>query len=293
MSVLPHSEHACPTFSQYMSVVAWPAVDGADDIREREAFQHSVRKLVEMSLKVVLFPDDSPLSSGDDVWVYKTRTPFAMGKIEQFNEQTKRYLVRYQDGSSYQVKRTRLIKVYPSGSIIVCADTDQYRRLGFSQIAGWAGGKVQSRGDSVLEIGCAEGDCTLALMNARPSCLVAVDKSDLCIEITTKKVADELARIGAAEEYQKMAVQVRSMDIFTANWKQELQFLEDSKRLVVFVDINGNRELPAVIRAIRKTEAELPECQMIIVKSSLLFSQLQKGVQLEELYKQHEDRIAR
>eukprot|EP00475_Leptophrys_vorax_P010913 TRINITY_DN17461_c0_g1_i2.p1 TRINITY_DN17461_c0_g1~~TRINITY_DN17461_c0_g1_i2.p1 ORF type:complete len:245 (+),score=61.08 TRINITY_DN17461_c0_g1_i2:105-839(+) len=229
------------------------------------------------------FPEyDSPLVKGDEVWVYKQRAPFAMGVVDSWDEDMKRYLVIYQDGSSYHVKRSRLIKVHTRG-LIVCADTDQYRRLAFTQTAAWQNGQIQTKGCSVLEIGCAEGDCTMAFLHAKCKDLIAVDKSETCVEITTKKVTEA---VQAKPHLEDANIQVKLMDIFSSvDWTECVHF-SAGKTVVVFVDINGNRELPAVIKALHVIEERLPSCELVIVKSSLLEKELrQDPARFEELFK--------
>jgi hypothetical protein len=204
---------------------------------------------------------------------------------------TRRILVRYPRGSTYHVKRSNLIPVLEPPSckclpvVLIMAETPDYRRAAVVHTC---------LGDSFLEIGCDYGACVNRVqralhdirsvprnpqdepMNLPPAdvgrvwCL-GVDKSTESIDIATKQfpsckfsVEDALTSEGIAK-----------LQILCAS------VLQTRHPSVVAIDINGNREIPAVLQCVDNIlnpgsdEWGLP--RLILVKSRLLHSALRSS----------------
>lgn len=204
---------------------------------------------------------------------------------------TRRILVRYPKGSTYQVKRSNLIPVLEPLTkndlpvVLIMAETPDYRRAAVVHTC---------LGDSFLEIGCDYGACVNRVqralhdvrsvpqnpqdepMNLPPAdvgrvwCL-GVDKSTESIDIATKQFP-----------FCKFSVE----DALTSDGIAKLQVLCSSvlqtrNPSVVAIDINGNREIPAVLQCVDNVmnppseEWGLP--RLILVKSRLLHSALRSN----------------
>jgi hypothetical protein len=198
---------------------------------------------------------------------------------------TRRILVRYSKGSTYQVKRSNLIPVLEpptSGIVLIMAETPDYRRAAVVHTC---------LGDSFLEIGCDYGACVNRVQRSlkdigsvpqdprdgplhlpplddgRVWCL-GVDKSTGSINVATNQfprckfsVEDALTSMGIAK-LQGLCV----------------SSLQKGHPSVVAIDINGNREIPAVLQCVDNIlnpgSAEWVLPRLILVKSRLLHSAL-------------------
>jgi hypothetical protein len=203
-----------------------------------------------------------------------------------------RVLVRYPKGSEYRVKRSNLIPVLEDCSrlVIIAAETPEYRRASVVHTC---------VGECFLEIGCDFGPTVDRVQRAltqvsavphvagklkedagvvpypndeRVFCL-GVDKSPESIDIAVSRFPDCCFSVEDALT-DEGTVRLRSL------CKNNLIC---GYPCVVAIDINGNREIPAVLQCIRHVmnpgknvdlSWKLP--RLIIVKSRLLYHELKR-----------------
>jgi len=192
-----------------------------------------------------------------------------------------RVRVRYPSGKRYHVRPQRLVRLYgrtaaefssevegAAGShavgevreaeaphrpvVLVCGETNHYRQLA----------RVQPRsGDRVLEVGSDFGHTTVNLAKA---CLtghvIALDKSASHVQ--------EAQRCHPALDF-------RCMDLFSDSAELAQLGPFDS----IFVDINGNRALGDVLRAISVLRVTFPSPpRLVVIKSRELHMELDQEV---------------
>jgi hypothetical protein len=176
------------------------------------------------------------------------------------NKQDPRFLVQYPKGSTYWVRQSNLIPVleYHSNLVIVTAETTDYRRTAIVHTT------VQ---DHFIEIGCDFG-ILVDLVQAKTS--LGIDKSETSIHIAKTKYPTKeflLKDIFAQQDHDDIDhnhhCQITS----------QLPYPDRKEPLVVAIDINGNRELPAVLRRIELVLTWSP--RLIIVKSRALYAIVQ------------------
>jgi len=202
-----------------------------------------------------------------------------------------RVLIQYPKGSQYKVRKANIApvlepKMNATGVILVVPETSEYRRMAVIHTC---------PEDSFLEIGCAFGDCTDRVRRAfveggavpqieerespfkqfqtsfndpiRVNCL-GVDKSEDSITTATHRFPETLFRvIQDALSYPKELEQLC------------FQHLKYGRPTVVAIDINGSRELPAVLQCIKVVidlfcDDSAPDTwpRLLIVKSRALYS---------------------
>lgn len=153
-----------------------------------------------------------------------------------------RIRVQYSNGSSYAV-HTHLLEaiLQETNQIVVYPETDLYRR-----------GCVIHTGeeDAFVEIGCGDGiTCDRVKKSGAESRAVwGIDKSDSCIESATKKFPN---------------CNFSKLDVL------ETSSLPDTPD-VVAIDINGNRELDAVLQVLSVT-VTVWKPHLVLVKSRTLY----------------------
>lgn len=210
-------------------------------------------------------PQPTQFASGDDVWVLTAKKAlFEPGVVQSFDNDSSspfcgRYQVRYNsDGSKYHVRPNRLLRIervcvdcngVAQKLVIVCDETRDYRRMA----------RVQTcPEDRVLEIGSSFGLTTSLIAEACPQgSVVGVDKSSECVERSRQTYPH---------------IRFEQIDILKN--EEALRTLVASCNKV-FVDINGNRELPTVLRLLSLLQAVGPD--VIVVKSRALHRQTLKG----------------
>lgn len=193
-----------------------------------------------------------PLAPGQRVWVCKSKGRkglhhelFLWGHIVE-DVDDGRFQVRYPKGSTYNVKASHLMPVHEDlhRAILVWPETDLYRRSC----------QVQTLPkESFLEIGCAAGMTCERLDCAR---VVGIDKSELCIRQAKEK------ELGHVEFYE--------WDVFEEEPPVELESFAPQ---IVAMDINGTRELPAVLNCLQVI-GRLWKPRLIVVKSRSLYAHL-------------------
>jgi hypothetical protein len=120
-----------------------------------------------------------------------------------------------------------------------------------------------------VEIGC---DFGILVDSVRCVTTLGIDKSETSIEIAKSRYPTRqfiLGDIFEAEEKDMIFQAIQS------NTRQVEEHNLHSSSLVVAIDINGNRELPAVLKCIEIMLELSP--RLIIVKSRELYTRLKKN----------------
>ena len=195
------------------------------------------------------FPEGKDLPPESLCWILMSK---GKGKRPQLSKRARivepcedgeRFLVRYPKGSTYRVRRTMVLPVleHEEKLIIVAPETSDYRRMAI----------VQTRPeDHFIEIGCDYGILPDSV-DAKSS--LGIDKSEESISI-------------ANERYPKGNYLLA--DIFDPEFELMVE-----QPLVVAIDINGNRALPAVIDCLQLVLDNLSP-RVVVVKSREMYSQL-------------------
>mmetsp|Transcript_1721 Transcript_1721/g.2469 ORF Transcript_1721/g.2469 Transcript_1721/m.2469 type:complete len:294 (-) Transcript_1721:70-951(-) len=168
----------------------------------------------------------------------------------------RRLTVQYPKGSTYNVKVDKLLPITQEDHlIIVSPETTDYRRLCIVQTP---------KDHSFVEIGC-DFALTVGNVNATEKKL-GIDKSPSSLEIARKNFP---------------ALDLEEVDFLTESRESLMNILErygmnDCNKLIVGIDINGNRELDAVVECLQRV-LDFWHPRLVIVKSRALF-----GVLLEQ-----------
>lgn len=157
--------------------------------------------------------------------------------------------VRYPFGSTYRVRRSNLVPVLEEarGLVLVAAETVDYRRVAV----------VHTRpSDHFLEVGCDFGtlvDSVDALTS------LGVDKSEESVGIARERYPQRDFLLG---------------DVFEDSDLGRIHGIMATRQpLVVAIDINGNRELPAVLKCIQLVMDSWSP-RLVVVKSRELHAKL-------------------
>ena len=171
---------------------------------------------------------------------------------EDGNEADDRLTVRYAKGSTYKVRTKHILPITKENNlIIVVPETVDYRRLCI----------VQTPQDhSFIEIGC---DFALTVGNVHCCKRLGIDKSPSSLEI-------------AKSNFPTLALE--EIDILLENQESLMQLLkryemDDTSKLIVGIDINGNRALNAVVDCLKRV-LDIWQPRLVIVKSRSLFQQV-------------------
>ena len=167
--------------------------------------------------------------------------------------------VEYKDGSHYHCRPQKLMPDFvmlgrqrglKKPVLVVCRETDMYRRTALTQC---------SENDVCIEIGCDFG-YTTHLLSTRCRMAYGIDKQE-----------DHVAK--ASETYKNNSTQFLAGDIFTdtAMLLEQLS-AETGGSVRIWLDLNGNRELEAVQRAIKLLASSALSPDLIVVKSRALYS---------------------
>jgi SAM-dependent methyltransferase len=195
-------------------------------------------------------PDRIKINVGDVVYVsLRSHRDTGRATVLEFisdpeSQYAGRYKVRYHhDGSTAHARVDRLAPVvtYPERCVIVCASTDDFRRLARAQLM---------RADHCLDIGCSYGRGT-AIMAQHCGSVIGID---LSVETV----------LAARKAYRH----IRFERLDAMKHVEELLTLgRDCSHL--FVDIGGNREVETLVTLLPHLERTL-SARMIVVKSSKL-----------------------
>mmetsp|Transcript_27966 Transcript_27966/g.47315 ORF Transcript_27966/g.47315 Transcript_27966/m.47315 type:complete len:287 (-) Transcript_27966:240-1100(-) len=234
---------------------------------------------------------------GSVVWVMMSGKPFAKAVVVPLDDASgafqDRIRVKYNDGSFYHCRPQRLRHIYgqqvaPDVSlpqhrtqIVVTAETKNYRHL--AQL-------LPCSGESALEIGSDLGSCTGVLQTAvggdgTKGGAVGVDKSPSsvkeskrrfphipfhCIDVLAHPDTLSLLSIEELDLREILSHSGVSSDMASSGSASSASSFD-----VVFVDINGNRMLEAVVRCIHLVfEYMNPPPRLIVVKSTELTNAL-------------------
>mmetsp|Transcript_6456 Transcript_6456/g.18455 ORF Transcript_6456/g.18455 Transcript_6456/m.18455 type:complete len:241 (-) Transcript_6456:1620-2342(-) len=163
--------------------------------------------------------------------------------ISEEPDEEGRIQVQYPSGSTYRVRRKNLMPTFEhlDNLIVVASETNDYRRMSI----------VHTRQeDHFIEIGCDFG-ILVDSVDAKSS--LGIDKSEESIKISRERYPDQKFLLG---------------DVFEANLE-----IEPRNPLVVSIDINGNRELQAVLKCIQLV-LDLWSPRLIMVKSRELHAKM-------------------
>ena len=210
-------------------------------------------------------------------------------------DEDRRILVRYPKGSTYRVRRTNLLPVLEDSQqsqskpplVIVSSETKDYRRVAITHTL---------PDDHFVEIGCDFGilcdsvDCKSAL---------GIDKSETSIGIARERYPNQTFWLCDIfeQEFETMMKSASSSSSSSSSFAGDKEDgrCEDTttssnqlktrdffqQPLVVAIDINGNRLLPAVIDCIQLVMDKLKP-RLIVVKSRELYSVLQQQQQQQQ-----------
>ncbi|GFH55078.1 hypothetical protein CTEN210_11554 [Chaetoceros tenuissimus] len=227
--------------------------------------------------KWILYPSPQPISYAKDTKVFiKTKSRREKGRIGTVvNQKDGRILVQIpitkpnSDSAVYQASHApkRLVPILTSDKngleVIVTRTTSHYRLLAASQLIST---------DYVLEIGCSNGEASLVIANyVEKGSLIGIDVSTEMIQQAQEKFRD----LG------KSNVSFHVVDPF-GDPKRALEIVTNHKgpnnsndRLVVFIDIGGNRDLESVVKMLHWVETKLNP-RLCIIKSEAMVDQIQQ-----------------
>jgi hypothetical protein len=217
-------------------------------IDEEEESSRHYRYIKFDQVETIFFPHDKPLPAETLCWVLLSK---GKEKGPQLSMRARivepcedgRMLVRYPLGSTYRVRREMLLPVleHEEKLVIVAPETSEYRRTAV----------VHTRQDDhFIEIGCDYG--------------ILVDSVDALSSLGIDKSEESIAI--ANERYPSGKYMLA--DIFDEAFQLEVE-----NPLVVAIDINGNRELPAVIDCLQIVLDKMSP-RIVVVKSRELYSEL-------------------
>lgn len=229
----------------------------SSDAAEEEAYRYVRYENAERAL----FPNDDDDDDNDNaaipvgalVWVLLSKGKKKVPKIHKRarvvlppepGDEEERVLVRYPNESTYRVRRKNLVPVFEDDAkrtILVASETNDYRRMSI----------VHTRGeDHFIEIGC---DFGILVDSVDAKSGLGIDKSEESIRIANERYPGQRFLLA---------------DVF----EDDLGIAVE-RPLVVSIDINGNRELPAVLKCIRFVlDAWSP--RMVFVKSRELHARM-------------------
>lgn len=209
------------------------------------------------------------------VWVCKSKGAnrrsnlFCRARVVELDDDdNQRIRVRYDSGSTYSVFCQRLIPVLETSTpdfsiidntavgiqqqqptVLVYSETIDYRRACITHCCD---------GEAFYEIGCAEGILISKIKeyNTNSDCIIGIDKSTVCIETANERypTCDFL-------EFDVLNTPIHK-------WPDELQ--KKAPSIVVAIDINGTRDLEAVLQCILIV-MNYWSPRLIVVKSRSLY----------------------
>lgn len=181
---------------------------------------------------------------------------FLRARVEAVVEDS-RIRVQYPSGSTYHCRPEALLPVLESAQhknlVIVASETPEYRRACVVHTL---------PGEDFLEIGCDFGITCHKVQQAtggntndlQQRHIWGIDKSPVSLDIARKRYPD---------------IPFFLCDVLLEKWPTALQTAQPS---VVAIDINGNRELPAVCACLEEVWKQF-QPRLVIVKSRELYRQ--------------------
>ncbi len=177
--------------------------------------------------------------------------------IQDHDPSSDRIMIQYPKGSTYRIRKEYLLPVLEDErQIVVSPETDLYRRLCWVHT---------QKMDSFVEIGCDFG-LTSGHVHVKQESKLGIDKSTTSIEIAKKNFPqDRFLEVDVLENSEE--------DMRDILETYKLRECDVEGGLVVAIDINGNRELEAVIQCLDRV-LKLWKPRLVIVKSRSLYSKL-------------------
>lgn len=173
------------------------------------------------------------------------------------DEDSDRITIQYPKGSTYHLRKAFLFPILTVDyNIIVADETDFYRRMCWVHTV---------ENDAFIEIGCDMG-FTVGEMTIVP-CRLGIDKSEVSLEQLRGKYSTcPILQMDLLEE------DVSVIQNLLMEKKMDAKSLEQQGgKLVVAIDINGNREIEGVVECLdRVLTCWSPK--LVIVKSRSLYS---------------------
>jgi len=172
---------------------------------------------------------------------------------ESSSESSDRITIQYPKGATYKLRKSYLLPIIRKAhQIVVSPETDLYRRLCWVHT---------QPNDAFIEIGCDYGFTSGAVVcNAK----LGIDKSEESLEIAKNNYPnDEFLEVDVLEQSRE------EMEDILIKYGLRGSGVDVEGGLVVAIDINGNRELEAVIECLKWWKPRL-----VVVKSRSLYSKL-------------------
>lgn len=232
--------------------------------------------------------DQLEMPIGQDVWVAKSKGQNRKQQQELFmrakiihtpekDDKLVRYQVQYPAGSTYWVRASLLHPILPlHHAILVWPETPQYRRCCVVQT--W-------NDEHFWEIGCDFGVTTHRVWQAnctlprdRKACIVGLDKSKESIQEAQRRWMNDINNVCPPTNHSP-GLYFLQHDILQDNTTTILKDFPTPN--VVAIDINGNRELPAVLQCIQKVIRSYRP-RLIIVKSRALYLEYKRNNQKDD-----------
>jgi hypothetical protein len=154
-------------------------------------------------------------------------------------------------GKRVRVSPRKLRRVYAQHgvcSIVICEETEEYRRLARTQITSL---------DAVIEIGCSTGECSAVLANSRCS-LIALDIS---------------ADIIAHAKVEHPGIHFLCLDALK-DWERLVELQPHATSL--FIDIGGNRALESLAGLLTKLRW-LPKLSLVVLKNRDIYNSARRA----------------
>ena len=183
-------------------------------------------------------------------------SPYTVALLKKENDESindkndGRLIVQYPKGSTYHVRKKYIFPITQENKqIIVSPETSDYRRLCIVHTP---------KDHSFIEIGC---DFAFTVGNVDCDQRLGIDKSPTSLAIAKSNFPD---------------LALEEIDVLTESKERLMKVLEryqmtDQKKLIVAIDINGNRELEAVIECLQRV-LDTWQPRLVIVKSRSLFA---------------------
>ena len=231
--------------------------------------------------KLILYPSPQPISYAKDTKVFiKTKSRKEKGRIGTVvNHKDGRILVQIpitkpnSDSVVYQASHApkRLVPILTSDKnsleVIVTRTTSHYRLLAASQLIST---------DSVLEIGCSNGEASLVIAKyVEKGSLIGIDVSTEMIQQAQEKFRDLGKSNVSFHVVDPFGDPKRALEIATKHKSQNNSDDDGDDRLVVFIDIGGNRDLESVVKMLHWVETKLNP-RLCIIKSEAMVDQIQQ-----------------
>ena len=179
-----------------------------------------------------------------------------------------RVWIQYPKGSTYHVKCDHICRVmeHEHGSIVVWPETDVYRKSCLTH--------TRPANEAFVEIGCDHGPTVdrIATSMMDPTLVLGIDKASDSIASARQRRPqytfiqwDCLAEVSSSSSSSSIMIPPELQDLIQRR----------SRSFHLAIDINGNRELTAVLACLRRLLVDLElRPRLVFVKSRALFHEL-------------------